>query len=101
MSDADEKRVKINLETARINWHELQTFFAKGQVIFVDDSLDLVQAAYEVSEDNGQQIKTWMDAGLLGQVSDEQAGRWFEQKRDLWAVVVRPWVLVQEGNQSE
>ena len=28
---------KLNLETARIHWHELQTHFARGMVVWVEE----------------------------------------------------------------
>jgi len=88
-------RVKVNLETAQIAWKELQRFFAKGAALFVSAELDLVEVAFQMSEDNADQIQQWMDAGKLVKVSDTQAASWFEADALVWAVVVRPWVLVQ------
>ncbi len=38
------KRTKINLETAKVNWTEIERFFAQGSLISVDRHLDLVTA---------------------------------------------------------
>ena len=86
---------KINLETAKIHWHELQRFFASGNAIAVDPSLDLTQVAAQIVADNATQIKQWMDAGLVDAVKDSQAQQWYEQDALVWAVVIKPWVLVQ------
>jgi len=83
------------LETAQIRWHELQRFFASGNAIAVDASLDLIHVAVEITNDNTAQIKTWMDAGLVDAVKDSQAALWFEQDALVWALVIKPWVLVQ------
>lgn len=83
------------LETAQIHWHELQRFFASGNAIAVDDSLDLIYVATEITKDNATQIKIWMDAGLVDVVKDAQAQAWYEQNAVVWALVVKPWVLVQ------
>ncbi len=88
-------RAKLNLETARMSWRELQRFFASGAAIFVSNELDLVEVAFQISEDNKAQVAQWMNAGLLGRVTDEQALAWFEADADVWAVVVSPYVLVQ------
>lgn len=88
-------RAKMNLETARIAWRELQRFFASGAAIYVDGTLDLVEVAFQVSEDNEIQVKAWLDAGQLAPVTDEQALAWYEGDADMWAVVVSPYVLVQ------
>lgn len=88
-------RAKMNLETARIAWHELQRFFASGAAIYVDPALDLVEAAFQISEDNKAQVLAWMQSGRLAPVTDEQARAWHEVDADMWAVVVSPYVLVQ------
>ncbi len=89
---------KINLETSRINWLELQTFFARGQVVRVSTKLDLVMVALKLSEDDKSAFDLWMKDGDVGEVDDKTAKLWFETKKDLWAVVVRPWILVQDSD---
>lgn len=86
---------KINLETAQIHWHELQRFFASGNAIAVDPTLDLTHVAAQIVADNAAQIKAWMDAGLVDAVKDTQAQSWYGQNTLVWAVVIKPWVLVQ------
>jgi hypothetical protein len=86
---------EINLQTAQIHWHELQRFFASGNAIAVNASLDLTHVAAQIVADNATQIKEWMDAGLVDAVKDEQAQIWYEQNSLVWAVVIKPWVLVQ------
>lgn len=86
---------QINLETAQIHWHELQRFFASGNAVAVDSGLDLTHVAAQIVADNAAQIKKWMDAGLVDAVKDTQAQIWYEQNALVWAVVIKPWVLVQ------
>jgi len=93
-------RAKVNLETARIAWRELQRFFASGTAVFVSNDLDLVEAAFQISEDNKQQVMAWMEAGRVARVADEQALAWYEADADMWAVVVSPYVLVQQVQAS-
>lgn len=90
------EKAKFNLETSPIAWHELQRFFASGLAIAVNPALDLVEVAYEFSMDNTVLVGEWLSAGLVGHVSDEQALQWFESNTTVWAVVVKPWVLVQD-----
>ena len=89
-------RAKVNLETSQIAWKDLQRYFASGVALYVADDLDLVEVAFQMSEDNATQIQQWMAAGKFGKVSDEQAGVWYAADAQLWAVVVSPWVLVQK-----
>lgn len=95
LSQQDIDRININLETSRIAWKELQRYFASGSAIFVSGELDLVEVAVQISKDNREQVAQWMDAGQIARVSDAQALAWYEADADVWAVVVRPYVLVQ------
>lgn len=88
-------RTKVNLETSQIAWKELQRFFASGAALVVSEELDLVEVAFQMSQDNTAQIQQWMAAGQFGKVSDAQAAAWYEADAMVWAVVVNPWVLVQ------
>lgn len=89
-------KTKIALETARIHWKELQPWFAKGQVIVVSEELDLVQVAFELCQDNKEQFATWMQSQNISNATDEEAKAWLEADVELWAVVVKPWILVQD-----
>lgn len=89
----------INLETSQIPWHELQRFFASGLAISVSKDVDLVDVAYQFSSDNKAQVEQWLKKKKVAPVSDQQALKWFEKKMDVWAVVVKPWVLVQEPSE--
>jgi len=93
-------RAKLNLETARIAWKEVQRFFASGAAIFVSDKLDLIEVAYQISADNKAQVKEWMDSGLVARVNDTQAKTWHEADAEMWAVVVSPYLLVQPVHQT-
>jgi hypothetical protein len=92
----DIARAKVNLETSQIAWNELQRFFASGSAVFVASSLDLIDVAYQFSIDNKDQVTQWMQNNQISLVSDQQALMWLEADTTVWAVVVKPWILVQE-----
>ncbi|MEY4211649.1 MAG: hypothetical protein RLZ92_2030 [Pseudomonadota bacterium] len=89
------EKAKVNLETSQIAWKELQRFFAAGLAISVAAELDLVEVAFQVSADNKTQVEQWLQANLVAPVTDQQASDWYQNDSEVWAVVVRPWVLVQ------
>ena len=93
---SDLTKEKVNLETSKIAWKELQRFFASGSAVFVSAELDLVDVAYQFSIDNKEQVADWLQANQVALVSDQQALNWFEHNSEVWAVVVKPWILVQE-----
>jgi hypothetical protein len=88
-------RIKINRETARLPWAELQRHFAQGTVIYVSEQLDLVEVAVRISHDDKASIARWMNEGKIANVSDLQAETWSASEALLWASVVSPFVLVQ------
>ena len=89
-------RAKLNGETAKVAWAELQRHHARGVVVRVDGRLDLVEVALAMAQDDGASVGRWMQSGQLDKVSDEQAHDWLARDPELWSVVVAPWVLVQE-----
>lgn len=94
----EDLRARLNLETSQIRWKDLQTYFARGQVVRVSPALDLLAVAAELSADNKARFEQWMSAAQVGEVAPDQARQWFEKDAELWAVVVAPWVLVQDRN---
>jgi len=96
--DRELARARINSETARIPWRDLQRWFAAGKVFEVHRELDLVDVAYALQQDDVEQVKRWTDTARLKRVADASAKGWLEREAILWAVVVKPWVLVQEAD---
>ena len=94
-------RAKVNMETSRIAWKELQRFYASGAAVKVDARLDLVEVALQMHDDNKLQFENWLKAGMVGKVTDNQASIWLAAETELWAVVVSPWVLVQEIKEAK
>ena len=86
---------RLNLETARIPWSELQRIYARGVVMVVSPELDLVEVAAAFVDDRSEKVKTWLANGLLGRATDNDARTWFESNALVWAVAAAPWVLVQ------
>ena len=86
---------RLNQETAKINWRELQRYYAGGNMVEVDGSLDLVQTGVELVEDNKALIESLINSSKIKPVDDERAKQWLEDNQTLWALVVKPWVLVQ------
>ncbi|MFK8046853.1 MAG: DUF2288 domain-containing protein [Halioglobus sp.] len=98
MADAEREallRREYHDQTASIQWHDLQTYYAHGSVIYVGESLDLVEVAVQLGMDNIDQFQDWIAQGDIAPVSETDALRWYELNESFWAVVAPPWVLVQ------
>ncbi len=97
MSEADELlRAKLNAETGKLTWSELERHFARGVVIKVAGEVDLVEVAVAMSHDDKVVVQAWLDQGLIARASTEDAITWHAQQSQFWAVVAAPWVLIQE-----
>lgn len=96
MTPSDILRAKLNLDTARLGWPELERHFARGDVLKVAPGADLVDAALHLAENDTATVRDWLDAGTLGRAESADAERWHARQSTFWAVVVAPFVLVQE-----
>jgi hypothetical protein len=90
---------RLNLETAKIGWAGIQRQFAKGLVLKVVPELDLIDTAARMIRDEKSSVEEWLQQGKIVQANTEDARRWNQEDPDLWAVVVAPWVLVQEASE--
>jgi len=92
----DDLIARLNAETAKIRWHELQKHYAAGNLLGVSADEDLINIAIAFHQDETTRVKNWLASGSLFEVSDNQAHQWFKDDAELWAVVIPPFVLVQE-----
>jgi len=93
--------VKLLGETARITWEELQPFFARGALLWVAGEVDLVAVALSVAENDQASVAAWLGGGQLVRLEEARAEDLLARDPELWAVVVAPWVLVQERGEGE
>ncbi|MCG6864789.1 MAG: DUF2288 domain-containing protein [Thiogranum sp.] len=49
-----------------------------------------------LANDDKTAVKGWIRAGQVEHLGTAMAKRWAECQPELWAVVVAPWVVVQE-----
>lgn len=92
----DNQIAELLTETSKIAWKDLQVFFAGGKVIYISTELDLIEVAAEIARDNRSLVEQWMQNTQVAPVSDSQARQWYRDDASVWAVVVKPWVLVQD-----
>ncbi|NLY13707.1 MAG: DUF2288 domain-containing protein [Gammaproteobacteria bacterium] len=83
-------------QTARISWAEIMPYFAKGMVLWVASDQDLVAVAELIINDDKKKVSALMQQKALLNLQDQQALDFQQRDPELWAVVIAPWVLVQE-----
>ena len=89
-------RAKLNLETAQLAWPELERHFARGDVVKVAIGVDLIDASLHIAENDAATVQEWLADGRIARADLADAEDWHARQPMFWAVVVAPWVLVQE-----
>ena len=79
-----------------LTWPELQRHFARGMVLVAEPTLDFLDVATALANDDVESAGAWMREGLLHRATDDDARWWVEAQATFRAVVVAPWVLVEE-----
>lgn len=92
---------RLNGQTARIEWTELQRYYARGVVREVTRGLDLIEVGRAIIDNNKEQVETWIETARLRVPQDDRAREWLADNAQLWALVIAPWVLVQEVSPDE
>ncbi|MBV8646883.1 DUF2288 domain-containing protein [Paludibacterium sp.] len=87
---------KLLGETAQIEWPALERFFAQGKLLWVAPSLDLVGVAEAIANDDKPHVTAWLSSGAVALLPADTAADLAVRQPALWAVVVSPWVCVQE-----
>jgi len=99
--DLTDLKQKFHSETAQISWAELQRFYAQGNVVHINESLDLIEVAAWFAEDLADKIKPHLEVGTIAKPDNKQAQSWFDENTQLWSVVVAPFVLVQKDQSDK
>ena len=94
--DEDLLRARLNVETGKLAWKELERHFARGVVVRVAGDLDLVEVALAMARDDKTAVEGWLAQGRIARASAEDGQTWHAEQSRFWAVVAAPWVLVQE-----
>jgi hypothetical protein len=100
LDNTSELITRLNGETAKIEWHQLQKHYASGNLLSVAVGFDLIKVAIALHQDDTALIKQWLAKELIKQVTDTQAKNWYQDNNVVWALVIPPFVLVQETKSS-
>jgi hypothetical protein len=81
-----------------VHFSDLRAHLARGAVIIVDRSLDILDVGVAIAKDDKDVVAAWIDKGLLTKPSLEELARWEKIEDARWeSLVVAPYVLVKEG----
>jgi hypothetical protein len=79
-------------------WNWLIPHAKRDTVIVVEQELDLVDVGFAIANDNVSTVQKWIDAALIHKPSSDQLSSWNQdQSKRFQALIVQPYVLVQEA----
>jgi hypothetical protein len=84
-----------------IDWPALQRHFARGVVVVVAEGIDLLEAAQCFARDDAAIVAAWIEAGHIAKATEDHARHWQATPPALRAIVLAPWVLVQQISSAE
>jgi hypothetical protein len=91
-------------------WEWLMPHVQRDVVVMVDPGLDLLDVGVAIASDNTTAVQHWIGERLLSKPSPEQivefagnsrSGRLCQRDRRFKALIVQPYVLVQDLGQTE
>ena len=89
-------RPELQQECAPIFYAETQRFFAKGMLVLVAKSSNIIDVALIVQADDSKQLEKLIEQQKVIRVHDEHAIKWSKDNTELLALTAVPWLLVQE-----
>ncbi len=95
MSDEISTQQKLNLETASIEWKDLQLFFAQGKLLVVEPNSDLVRVASLIADNELKELESLIEQQKIEFATPDWVKNHCQQSTSLWAVVVSPYVICQ------
>ena len=86
---------KLNMETGTLLWKDLELFFAKGNLIRVENSQDLIKVAAMIADNAHQEIEVLIANKQIEFMTPDWVKNNCESNSEFWTVVVAPYVVCQ------
>lgn len=95
----DEAALRSGLEehAGLVQGSDLGAHLRRGAVLVVAPSASIFACAMAIATDDAARVKAWLDDATLRRPTDDEGARWPADATRRWfAVVVQPFVLVQD-----
>ena len=95
MIDEDQKeQLRKTLDQAEWSW--VKPHALRDSVIVVEGSLDLLEVAFSVANNQVAQMKVWIDQGLIRKPTTHEISEWDQNpSQKFQSIIVQPFVLIQ------
>ncbi len=93
---SDELRARLSEDIHRVDWKPLAPHAKRGALVMVAPELDLVEVGTAVAQDQGDQVRQWLDSRQLSRPAEADAEAWSQEAEERFTVlIVQPYVLAQ------
>lgn len=90
-------RDELEQSLGPVQFSDLRAHIARGAVIVVDSSLDLLDVGEAIARDDKAVVGAWIELGRIGKPSLATLERWSKLEGPAFmSLVVQPFVLVYE-----
>jgi len=89
------KTLSESLDEAQLDW--LTPHIEKDVVIWVDRSLELVDVALAIAQDDSSRVLRWIEEQFLVKPTPEMRANWDARQR-FQALIVEPYILIRDLN---
>ena len=89
------KTLTESLDEAQLDW--LMPHIEKDVVIWVDRSLELVDVALAIAQDDSSHVLRWIEEQFLVKPTPEMRANW-EIRQRFQALIVEPYILIRDLN---
>lgn len=100
MSYAEALRIKLTERLGPVFFTDMRAHLERDAVIVISPSLPLIEAAIAVASDEAETVDRWIREGTMRKPSRDERASWPTEEGRTWlAVVVQPFVLVQDNRE--
>ena len=94
--DTQSAEEKIAKYRGEVSWNYLKPHGERDALLWVDPALDLEEVAKAFIDDDTERVANWLGNGDLVRVGKLHAAQWEKSDELFTAVVVTPFVLMQQ-----
>ena len=96
-TDTDALRAQLGRSLGSVLASDLTAHLKRDGVIVVGANLSLIECAVAIARDDSARVAQWMKDGTVRRANEQERESWpSEQGRQWLAIVVQPFVLVQD-----
>ena len=95
-SDIPNNSQKLDKYVGEVSWEYLEPHFQSGSLIYIDNSLCIKDVGQALAKDDTKKVKQWLRAGDALKPCQAHAKYWNEVNSTFIALVVSPFVIIQE-----